>query len=400
MADERGPGGSEDRATATLLVAGDVSATGRVEEPLSGGAAVPVWGDLGPIVRAADFSIVNVECPLTRRPEPIRKVGPHLWGPPEAAGGIRAAGFDAAGLANNHILDAGPLGVMDTVAACEGAGLAWVGAGRDLTQATQPLSTTVNGLQLCVLAVAENEFSTTRGTAPGAWPFDVIDNSRQIETASRSSDFVLVTVHGGVESYALPTPALQKACRFFVERGADAVVCHHSHVAGGYEWYRDRPIVYGTGNLLFDWGDRAEEEWCLGYAVSLTITPHRVEELRLVPYRQDAAVPLVSLLVGEEREAFLDHIASLSATLLDPEELDAAWGDLCRRRIPATLGGLLCLTKTERRLLSRGLLPTVWLRVSGDRLARLQNLFTCESHYERAKRALLELSAGRNRDAH
>ncbi len=377
--------------SASIVVAGDLCASGQIGDALSSPGANSQWSDLRGIGKTGDFSIVNVECPLTDHPGRILKSGPRLWGPAKSAMGIRAAGFTAACLANNHILDAGPAGLLGTIRACGAAGLMSVGAGKDYLSATAPLTTTVRDLRLSVLAFAENEFSTTTGPYPGAWPLDLIDNARQIAEVRESSDFVLVLFHGGAENYPLPSPRLQKACRFFVDQGADAVVCHHSHVIGGHEFYKDRPIVYGTGNLLFASHGEATDSWFTGCIVRLHVACRETLRMELMPYRQDPAIPSITLTAGAEREELLSSIAGLNMIIQDPDRLRESWSAFCLGRRSHLLGSLLCLTKPESWLLDQGLLPTAKLRLTQARLARLRNLFSCESHSESCEQVLRDM---------
>ncbi|MFP3360883.1 CapA family protein, partial [Planococcus sp. SIMBA_143] len=57
---------------------------------------------------------------------------------------------------------------------------------------------------------------------------------------------------GGKEHYRYPSPYLQKICRKFVEKGADIVICQHSHAVGCFEEYHNSTIIYGQGNFVFD----------------------------------------------------------------------------------------------------------------------------------------------------
>ena len=59
-------------------------------------------------------------------------------------------------------------------------------------------------------------------------------------------------INGGKEHYRYPSPDLQKICRKFIDKGADLVVCQHSHCIGCEEKYNHGTIVYGQWNFLFD----------------------------------------------------------------------------------------------------------------------------------------------------
>jgi len=54
-----------------------------------------------------------------------------------------------------------------------------------------------------------------------------------------------------------------KQYRFYAENGADAIVGHHTHCIGGYEIYKDVPIIYSLGNFLFTLPSK-REEWYSG----------------------------------------------------------------------------------------------------------------------------------------
>lgn len=58
--------------------------------------------------------------------------------------------------------------------------------------------------------------------------------------------------HGGKEYYRYSSPNLQKTCRKMTEKGADLVLCQHSHCIGSYEEYNDSTILYGQGNFIFN----------------------------------------------------------------------------------------------------------------------------------------------------
>ena len=79
--------------------------------------------------------------------EAIIKDGPDLIGPPAAIAGVQAGGFDAACLANNHILDFGGPPLLDTIALARAHKLATFGAGADLSEAGELLVLQRRGLR-------------------------------------------------------------------------------------------------------------------------------------------------------------------------------------------------------------------------------------------------------------
>lgn len=88
-----------------------------------------------------------------------------------------------------------------------------------------------------------------------------------MENLRKKVDYVIVLYHGGKEHYRYPSPYLQKVCRRLVDKGADLVVCQHSHCIGCEEKYKSGTIVYGQGNFLFD--DSTSEFWRTGLLIGL-----------------------------------------------------------------------------------------------------------------------------------
>src|ERR1700741_4664811 len=119
------PGGSEPASSSpsvppesaapaelTLAFAGDVHFTGRtlalLDEPAT------AFGKISSTLSDADLTIVNLETAVTGRgtPEPKRF---HFRAPKTAYAALRSAGIDAASVANNHTLDYGQVGLLDTL---------------------------------------------------------------------------------------------------------------------------------------------------------------------------------------------------------------------------------------------------------------------------------------------
>jgi len=86
------------------------------------------------------YAIGNAEAAITthRKKFDKRQIW-HYGTKPAVAGVFAEAGFDAMGLANNHALDRGPIGLKDTLRHLHEAGVKTVGAGMDRDQAEAPL---------------------------------------------------------------------------------------------------------------------------------------------------------------------------------------------------------------------------------------------------------------------
>ena len=370
----------KSRDSKRMVIAGDLYAGGRVGERLADDQK-HVWSDLYEEILSHDFRIVNLECPLTENLENILKDGPSLSGPIAAAKGIKRGGFNIVSLANNHIMDRGSKGLQDTLDACNSARLRTVGAGLSIKDSTAPLLLIEGDFQIAVIAIAENEFGNATQIIGGACPLDPIRNGEQIRDAAKRTDFVLVIYHGGTEYFSLPNPQMRDICQFFVNEGADAVVCHHTHVSSGIEWFHEAPIAYGIGNFAFDWPQRTPNGWNQGHLVSLLVGRHRVEELRIIPYEQCVGEPIVRRLGSKKQAKYNAEISALSEAILDANYMASEWRKHCLMKRRQMLSKLLLFNRVERFLIARGIWP-FWRGVGQNavRLAQVLNMIRCESH--------------------
>lgn len=198
-----------------------------------------------------NYRIFNLECPLVDENSPIKKCGAAFKANTSVINGIKSLGVDLLTLANNHIMDQGSLGLESTINTLKNANISFFGAGVDLENASKPFVFCVKGKKIGVYACAEHEFSIAGINSPGANPYDPLESFDHIEKIKKTCDYVIVLYHGGKEHYRYPSPLLQKICRKFIEKGANLVVCQHSHCIGCEEKYLSGTIVYGQGNFLF-----------------------------------------------------------------------------------------------------------------------------------------------------
>lgn len=228
-------------------------------------------GDLRYELTDADFNIVNLECPLTNSNTKILKSGPNLKADPRTIDVLKQASINVVTLANNHIMDYGEQGLIDTLELLGENGIAYAGVGTNLREATKPLVLKKDSLKIAILSICEQEFSIASPIYPGAAPIDIVENYITIRDLKDQVDHIILIVHGGIENYAYPTPLQIKTYRFFAELGVSAVIGHHSHCPQPFELYMGVPIFYGIGNFVFD-EDGNPDSWDMGLSVSMDIS--------------------------------------------------------------------------------------------------------------------------------
>lgn len=360
-----------------VIVTGDFAPINRVASLIKLKDFESIYNNIRPILLNSDLAITNLETPLTTSETRIEKTGPSLKADKESAEAIKYGGFSLVTLANNHILDYGEKGLNDTISTLNETGIAYVGAGKNNTDARKPFVFKKDDKTLSVIAIAENEWSTTYNDRPGANPINEVDNYHDIFYAKKNYDYVLVIVHCGMEYYQLPSPQIKKLLHFFIDIGADAVVCHHTHCFSGYEIYNGKPIAYGLGNFIFD-NPKKSGNWNEGMIAILDFVDKNTM-LKLIPYKQNDQLTGIRLLDRTQKKIFDDEINKLNTIITDDDKLAEEYKKqllLVKRQYLWYLQPFS--SKILRALEKWGLLPEALLKKSHRLL--LLNIIRCESH--------------------
>ena len=204
------------------------------------------------LFKRSDLNVFNLEVPLTDASTPIDKFGNNLKSPTKTIYGYKALEPIFLTLANNHSLDHGVEGLTTTLELLNKHDIKNAGAGANVKEAKKPFIFEKDGIRIGFYLCAEHEFTVASCHTMGANPFDVLESFDDVETLKKTCDYVIVLYHGGKEFYRYPSPMLQRYCRKFVDKGADLVVCQHSHCIGSREDYGKGTIIYGQGNFIFN----------------------------------------------------------------------------------------------------------------------------------------------------
>lgn len=372
-----------------ILIGADiVPVSSNMEAFCHGNLDMLVDKDLKHLLERADFRIFNLEVPLTDLPTPIEKCGPPLIAANAAAKGIRAIGADFLTLANNHIMDQGAQGLHSTLQALERENLAYAGAGNTPEEAAKPYIFKKDGITVGIYCCAEHEFSIVTPDSPGANPFDPLWSLDHIQELKGCCDYVIVLYHGGKEHYPYPSPRLQQNCRRIVEKGADLVICQHSHCIGCREQWQEGTIVYGQGNFLFAKNTLAM--WQTSLLVELELTAESCE-LKYWPLQRKEQG--ISLAKEEAAVRILNGFESRSREILAEGFVDESFAKYARESVSDYYGRSLgsrphFVFRVLNKLLRNKLREKCY--TPKDMLA-LINLLDCEAHRELYSAGLKQL---------
>lgn len=251
-----------------------------------------VMSGVDPVFSSADYTIINLECPATDIIAPAEKR--YVFrADPNLLFGLHTMGVTHAGLANNHALDQGDAGFIDTMENLEKSGIASVGVVKGILDGVLPEIIEENGVKIAVFAMNMIEVTSSDRDSNGTGPCEVSPELMQSSIKSfhqRHPEFhIVLFLHWGEEYSLFPTEEQTAFAHALIDDGAAAVIGCHPHVLQSVEVYRGRPIAYSLGNLLFD---QAMPETQTGLIITLNFgydsmtgaTLHRIRQIKGAPH--------------------------------------------------------------------------------------------------------------------
>jgi poly-gamma-glutamate synthesis protein (capsule biosynthesis protein) len=258
------------------------------------GDALAEWERMAPSAR-----VVNLETSITRSDEYERK-GINYRMHPENVGCLRAARLDICILANNHVLDYGPKGLVETLETLRRADICTVGAGRNRDEATRPVVHALPGGQHLIVGACAHESSgvpdhwAALTEEPGVNLLPDLSDDTAVDVAAHVArhkspgDVAVLSIHWGSNwGYDVPRSHINFAHRL-VEGGIDIVYGHSSHHVRPIEIYRDRLILYGCGDFIDDYEgisgyERYRDDLVLMFFPSLSPQTGQLLALEMTP---------------------------------------------------------------------------------------------------------------------
>ena len=333
------------------------------------------------LFKNVDYKTVDLECPLTTSGSKINKTGPHLKADPKTVELLSYLGVDLVATANNHFMDFGDQGAIDTYATLSAHGIDYIGSGEKSQLDNYIKYIDFIDCKVSIINMAENEWSTySEDRNYGCLGYDPITSFNLIRKAKENSDHVIVIAHGGHEHYPLPSPVIQRRYRYFIDIGASAVISHHTHIISGYEVYRNAPIFYGLGNFFFHWPGSESQDWARGMLVELEIDKKSPVGFNLYFVEYENTTCKLKLLSKEQENKIHEKIKRYNEIIRDLDLLEKSFDEYAT--------GLKSIMSTRLQpyrgkvfpsLYKRGLIPEI---IGSQKKKLLTNLIRCESHRE------------------
>lgn len=233
----------KEEPTVTLAFTGDVMLGRRVAQEAEHSGTSP-WKNILPSLESFDYLIANFEGAIgnsynldpTKNNPLCLSVSKDLllsWG---------KFPFQAVILENNHSLDLGPEGKIETIQFFKSQGV------DTFTWEKSPNIFEVKGKKIALIPI--NTIRSEQNLQELTKKIELIP--QKISLAKTLAELVVVSVHWGGELRDWPDKDMIECGRWFIDLGADMVVGHHPHVIIPLEVYKNRPIFYSLGNFIFD----------------------------------------------------------------------------------------------------------------------------------------------------
>ena len=259
-----------------ILFAGDVMLGRLVNKVLANAQFTYVWGDTIDIIKRADFSLINLECPVSSKGKEWNKTFKvfHFRANLDAIQVLNSASIDYVSLANNHILDYDIEGLLDTLDILDKNNISHSGAGRNLKEAVKPAiiekklkpkpsnnhdfyynvdneevnnNDSKNTIRIGLISLTDNEPEwEAKYDLPGInyIPTTLDPDTyyyrlqNYIENTKKQSDLVIVSSHVGPHFRETPSTKYVNFAHKIIDFGADIYWGDSNHMPQGIEIYR------------------------------------------------------------------------------------------------------------------------------------------------------------------
>src|SRR6195256_6167558 len=294
----------------SLIVVGDIMLGGRARRRIKEQGRDYPFSAVLPILQRAPIVLGNLEGPLAQKAQKVDRNFSYRV-KPKLASSLLRAGINVVTLANNHLVDCGREGVLETLEALAVAGVTPLGAAANEQAAHEPVIREAGGLRIGLLGYYWNRRCAATARLPGSAMGVFEELETDIRKLRSQVDRVVVTFHWGRPYKPEPSPRARAKALFAIDCGAHAVVGHHPHIIQAFEIYRRCPIFYSVGNFAFGSGNSRAEGLMLGFRFEYTKTVVNVYPL-YVKNRDPRVDYQPKVMRGDAAERKLWYLVALS----------------------------------------------------------------------------------------
>ena len=251
----------------TIVLTGDILLDRGVRRVIEQHGVSRLFSDgIDSVFQSAQVVVGNLECPATKIKSPAFKRF-IFRSEPEWLDSLRQHGITHLNLANNHSIDQGREGLMDTRRNIIAAGMVPVGAGANMQEASEPVLLADHPRKVWLVPslrlALENYAYLTDKPCVSQESMDSLLSRVYHLRQQDSTAVIIVSLHWGQEHKLQPVLRQRHDAHMLVLAGADVLVCHHTHTLQTVEDYGGHKIYYSVGNFIFDQHKPLNSEACM-----------------------------------------------------------------------------------------------------------------------------------------
>lgn len=286
---------TDDRAPVKMLFVGDIMLGRYVETLINKNGYNYPFSKITNLFDDDQYIVGNLEGPIVAGSEQTANYAMRFAFKPWVAQVLKDHNFDAVTLANNHTVDQGSNGYLETVQTLNNYDIQTFGHS-DKIASDYVYIKTIEGQTFVFIGL--NQVSAN---------FD-LDQAKQLVNSYKDKGIVIINIHWGNE-YALKSNSIQQEIAHkLIDNGGSIIIGHHPHVTQEIGVYNNKPIFYSLGNFIFD--QYFSEETQRGLALKFNFTKE-AWEIEILPIKSNVSRPY--LIEDDEKEQFLLDIAKQSS---------------------------------------------------------------------------------------
>lgn len=303
----------EDPKTFQMSLVGDLLMDGSIKYQIDRYGTDYPWEMVREYFQNDDLTIGNLETSITNRGTEWPEKSYNFRSDPKNLKSMEAAGMDVLALANNHILDYGYDGLLDTIKHIDNTRIKRVGAGKNKEDAMKAVIVEKEGFKIGILSasrvVPHVEWYAT-GNRPGligAYDGHIEELLKEVQELKKDVDLIVLSIHWGIEGSSEPKDQDLLLARKLIDGGVDLIMGHHPHVLQGIEIYKGKPILYSLGNFVFGTQGELTSNTMIA---QINIVDGEMNNIEIIPFQIELGRPMpVTEDIRRSKIAYLNKIS-------------------------------------------------------------------------------------------
>jgi poly-gamma-glutamate capsule biosynthesis protein CapA/YwtB (metallophosphatase superfamily) len=270
----------------TISIVGDMLMDSSVRGQIDRNGVEFPWEYVKEYFKNDNLTIGNLETSITIAGTKWPDKQYNFRSDPKNLKAMKEAGIEVVSLANNHSLDYGYDGFLDTLNHLDKAKINRVGGGKNKKEALEGIIIEENGINIGVLSFSRivpnvDWYATSkRSGIVGAYDCHIKEVLERVTEMKDKADILVLSIHWGVELSNTPRNEEIEFAKKLIDAGVDIVMGHHPHVLQGIEIYNGKPIFYSLGNFIFGSKDEITANTMIA---QINLKDKDIDNIKIIP---------------------------------------------------------------------------------------------------------------------